>query len=772
MENITSKDIIIHGARENNLKNININIPLNKSNVVIGVSGSGKSSLVYDVIFKESQRAFLENLNLNISSNLIATPADVEKIENLPAAFSVSQHSFNKNPRSTLGTFTDISKYLRSIFSIIINDLYQENLKDNDFSSNNPKSCCSKCNGTGIEYFSDISKIIPDKFKTLNNDALPYFSSSKNTGEFELLKKYCLDVNIPMDKPLNQLSKIKIDQLLYSTSNNSYELRYKNAKGKYRTKKAIFKGAVLVIEENLKDINKPSVYKNIHSFIKVGKCSCCKGLKLNNKLLNYKILNKNISEVENLNLNELLKWLTELSDNYKSDDIEKIVDMISKKINSLIKMKLNYLSLSRTIPSLSGGELQRVRISNQLNNPLIGVMYIFDEPCKGLHHKDLPFIINGIKSLIEKNNTIISIEHNYQFISEMDNIIYMGPSGGTKGGQIISKDEFEKLNDIKQVDYKKRKNKDLIIYKKINKNNLIDFKCTVPTRGITALVGVSGTGKSTLLHSMYNKFQNQDYILQNTFDNTELTQMYLLNQQPIHKNKKSKIVTYLDVFDNIRRMYAEIDLAKTNNFDISYFSFNSDNGKCNKCNGIGEIKMEMSFLQDIYVKCDDCNGTGYNNKVLDIEYKGYNIAEFLNLELQEVVDLIPSNNVLYKKLKILIDLGLNYVKLNQTSMSLSGGEAQRIKLAKVLGKTKNEGVSYLLDEPTTGLSKIDINRLSKLLHKISEKNQVIVIEHNEEFIKSNVDYIVDLGTEGGSAKKDKATEGFYDEIISNSSIGS
>ncbi|WP_170234482.1 ATP-binding cassette domain-containing protein [Macrococcus equipercicus] len=763
-------EIIIRGARENNLKNLNINIPLYKSTVVAGMSGSGKSSLVYNVIYQESQRAFLENLPIQTIGSLIKTPANVDSIKNLPAAFSVSQTSFNRNPRSTLGTFTDISNYLRSLFSILINSMNQENYRDNDFSFNNPKACCAKCNGTGLEYVADLNSIIGDKNNTLNEGVLPYFNSSKKTGEFELLKSYCNDNDIPMDIPFVNLSKKQVEQLLYSEDHKEYNIRFKNAKGKYRTKKSSFTGAYNLVVQSLNDINKSSVYKNIKPYIKLSECSNCNGLRLNNHLLELKILNKNISEVERLNLNELLEWLKNVNEKFMDDNINKLINLIQNKLNPLIEMKLNYLFLDRIIPTLSGGELQRVRLSNQLNNPLIGVMYIFDEPCKGLHKNDIPYLINAFKKLVSKNNTLISIEHNEKFITEMDNVIYMGPSGGYKGGKLLSYEEFYDLNNNPMKKYNKRKFKGFIKYENINANNLSNFKCSLPTRGLTALVGVSGSGKSTLMSMMYDKFRSNDFILKDVSDSEKINQIYILNQQPIHNNKKSKVVTYLEVFDHTRHIYATLEEAKKRDFDISHFSFNSSKGNCNHCGGMGEIQIEMSYLEDIYIKCDRCNGSGYNSKVLEIQYKGLNIADFLNTEVDKLIEIISSKSILYKKLSVLSELGMGYIKLNQASQSLSGGEAQRIKLAKVLGKSKKENVAYLLDEPTTGLNKKDIDRLSGVLHTISKHNQVVVIEHNETFIENTVDYLIDLGLKANTNIEGQALEGHYSDIINKSSI--
>lgn len=765
--------IEILGAKENNLKNLNVEIPLIKSTVVVGVSGSGKSSLVYETLYKESQRAFLEHLSINSTESLIKNPSNVDAINNLPAAFSVSQHSYNNNPRSTIGTYTDFSDFLRALYAYIINCYEKQNYKPNDFSFNNPNSSCNRCQGTGEDYVVDFNKVIPNKKKSLNQHAILFFKGNEKSLEFQTLKRFCDNENIPMDRPFEKLPINIQELLLYGKSNYEYDVKYKTTKSRYKTKTVVFKGAIKAIVDELEFLNTPSVFRGIQKYLNLDTCQICSGLKLNKEILNLKINNYNISEVENLSFIRLNEWLKEIEDSYSatSPNIKDITKTMKMKLDALLTLNIGYLSLSRTIPSLSGGELQRVRIAAQLNNPLIGLLYIFDEPCKGLHRKDIPKIISSINRLLKKGNTIVAIEHNSDFITKMDNVIYMGPTGGINGGNLISKEDY--LDVYSETLYSKEKihTNEYLQLKGITKNNLKNLECSIPKRGLTAIAGVSGSGKSTLLQVIYESIKNKAPINSTVLLGREgISKVYLLNQKPIHNNKRSTVSTYLEISEEIRNLFANLDESQKRKYTSSYFSPNVLGGRCEACNGQGEIKIEMTYLEDMYVPCEECNGTGFKESILEIKYNNKNITEFFNTEVEVLLGMLPKENCIYKKLLILNKLGMGYIKLGQPSMSLSGGEAQRVKLAKVLGKNVERNAFFLLDEPTAGLSNSDINKLAKVLNEISKENAVIVIEHNIEFIQNNADYLIDLGLNAGDSIKDICIEGKLEDVYHLSSL--
>ncbi|MER1999986.1 MAG: ATP-binding cassette domain-containing protein [Lysinibacillus sp.] len=685
----------------------------------------------------------------------------------------MSQHSYNNNPRSTIGTYTDFSEYSRALYAYVINYYEKKNYKPNDFSFNNPKSSCKCCQGTGESYIVDFKKVIPEKKKTLNQHAILFFKGNEKSLEFQTLKQFCDKENIPMDEPFENLPNAIQELLLYGNGDCEYEVKYKTVKNRYKTTKVIFKGAIKAIQEELEFLNTPSVFRNIQKYLILDKCPICFGLKLDTEFLNLKINNYNISEVENLTFRRLKEWLEEVDELHGEalPNIKDITKNMKMKLNALLTLNIGYLSPSRTIPSLSGGELQRVRIAAQLNNPLIGLLYIFDEPCKGLHKKDVSKIVSSINDLTKKGNTIVAIEHNLEFISKMDNVIYMGPAGGTNGGRIISEEEYMSSHSETIFSKERIQTDEYLKLQGVTKNNLKNLNCSIPKKGLTAIAGVSGSGKSTLLKVIYESLKNKVPINSEALlgmDN--IGKVYLLNQKPIHNNKRSTVSTYLEVSEEIRNIFANLEESRMRKYNASYFSPNVVEGRCENCKGQGEIKIEMTYLDDMYVPCEDCKGTGFKESILEIKYKNKNIAEFFNTEVELLLDMLPNKNIIYKKLLILNELGMGYIKLGQPSMSLSGGEAQRVKLAKVLGKNVERNAFFLLDEPTAGLSTSDINKLSKVLDEICKKNAAIVIEHNAEFIQNNADYLIDLGITAGDSVKMECLEGTVENVYHLSSL--
>lgn len=749
-----AKNIEIIGANENNLKSLDVDIPLYESTVVVGISGSGKSSLIYDTLYNESQRIFLENLPFNSSKKSIKIPAKVDSINNLPAALSVSQHSYNQNPRSTIGTFTQISDYIRAIFSFLTRYTHQIILKPNDFSFNNPLSHCDLCKGTGEFYVININKVIPNKNKTLDENAIQWFQGAEKSLEFQTLKTYCTLNKIPMSVPFNQLSEHQKNLLLYDKSNTELTIKYKTVKGRYKSATIEFQGAIAHLESLLESIETPSIYRKVQKYLQSSKCPRCNGMRLNDIFLGYTVNKLNISQVELLNMKELVIWLIEVEELYNDKGLDPIIEIIQKvkgKIQKIQSLKLQYLTLTRTIPTLSGGELQRLRIANQLDTPLIGLLYIFDEPCKGLHVKDIDQIILATNNLLKRGNTVISIEHNTQFISAMQNTIYLGPGAGKHGGTLISKKQYLDSLPIQIHTPVYIKPENFIKLNGVNYNNLQNVDLKVPSRGITAFTGVSGSGKSSMMtvleRSAFNKAPTHCSIVQGV---ENLNRVYRLNQKPIHSNSRSTIVSYLEIFSTIRELFANTKKAKICGYNSSFFSPNVQNGRCEECKGQGEIKIEMTFFEDLYIPCEECNGTGFKPEILEIKYQNYNIYEFLNEDISEIVHLFEPHTKISNILNTLIELGMSYIKLGQPSSTLSGGEAQRIKLAKILGSSVKGNNLYLLDEPTSGLNTADMPALLNALNELSKDNCVVIIEHNIEFIKSCANYLIDFKTSPNS----------------------
>ncbi|MED0986684.1 ATP-binding cassette domain-containing protein [Bacillus paramycoides] len=742
------RQIEVRGARENNLKNINVDIPLYQSTVVIGVSGSGKSSLVYDTIYNESQRIFLENLAVNKGGIAFNRPAKVDIINHLPAAFSVSQHSYNQNPRSTVGTYTNLSDYIRSIFAIIVKFDHQINLKPNDFSFNNPQSACKTCKGTGEYYKVDKRKVIPNPAKSLEENAILWFKGQPKSREFQLLKLYCEQYDIPMNIPFKQLTVIHRNKLLYEESDETFIVKYKTSKNRYKTAEVTFIGAMRELENLMKVSDTPSIWRKIQKYLSVCICPMCKGMRLNQKLLQYKVAGLNFSEVEQLYLQEMLEWLKKINASYVNTNVEGHITELSRKIeqkiNSMIELSLSYLSLNRTIPTLSGGEMQRVRIANQLNNPLTGLLYIFDEPCKGLHVRDIDKILKAISGIVKKGNTVLAIEHNKRFIDEIENKIYIGPVGGKDGGYIVDDEAvsndsvLETPVDISLSDY--------IDIVGVEFNNLQNLNVQLPAFGITAITGISGSGKSSLLTVIEKSIGNQDPLHCTELKGGDfIKRVHRLTQKPIHQNSRSKVGSYLGVLDELRELLAATEISKKRGYTAAYFSPNISQGRCESCKGHGEQRVDIPFLEDIYIACEDCVGTGFKKEILEVTYEGFSITELLNTEINQIIDLFNRDKRIYSKLSRLIELGMGYITLGQPSASLSGGEAQRVKLAKILGEKTLSNCLYLLDEPTAGLSMKDTQRLQSVLNGLAKNNCIVIVEHNIDFVKATAHYVIDMG---------------------------
>lgn len=767
------ENIIIYHANENNLKNIDVEIPLTAFSCITGPSGCGKSSLVYDTIYAESQRNFLESMSGNMYGQKLMDKPKVGEIKNLRPALNVSQQYYNVNPRSTIGTVTDISYYLRTLYALIDSEINDVNVDANYFSFNNPSSCCEHCKGLGEEYIISEELLMPDQSKTLENGGIIYYKGTKTSQNYKYLEALCEYYEIDMSKRISDLSSKEKDVLLYRKEPIEFLIKFKTPKGRTKQKTISQKGVISELEDLLKDIDTPSTFASISKYLTKAKCTCCGGDKLKKEVLNIRIAEKNIAEVEKLSFDKLLNWIGEVESNinklHSEEQIKQLIFDIKRRVENLISLKLEYLTLGRSIPSLSGGEIQRVRLANQLSCSLSGMVYILDEPCKGLHYRDINSIIKVTKSLIEKGNTVIAIEHNKQYITEADKIIELGPVGGPKGGYLIknSKTKNEYVYDIafkESSDAKK-----LICVYGIDYHNLKNVDVKIPYGKITCISGVSGSGKSTLAKVVADSCENQRPINCKKISNiAKIKKVLYVNQQPIGKTPRSTVISYLGIYDSIRQLFASTEKAKRTGLVSSDFSMNVSGGRCEKCQGTGKKKIELTYLPDSYVKCPECQGKRFQDDVLEVKYKGYNINDVLDRPIGEIKELFDDVESIRSILQCMIDIGLDYISLGQMSMNLSGGEAQRIKLAKCLGaKTKGKNL-YILDEPTSGLNSTDVDLLERILLKLNQENEtILIIEHNIEFISHVADYLVDLGKNAGNKGGGTIIQGKPIEVVLN-----
>ena len=494
-------------------------------------------------------------------------------------------------------------------------------------------------------------------------------------------------------------------------------------------------------------------------------CHVCGGAKLRKDVLDYKINGLNYYEVENMELSALNSWLKEF--NYdkvlktKKELVSQLISSMLRKISSLIQLNVGYLCLNRTIPSLSGGERQRIRIATQLTCPLKGLIYILDEPCKGLHYRDIKSIIQSTRELIDNDNTVIAIEHNKQYIASADNVIQLGPVGGPKGGYII--DVKKKKSDYKyKLSFKDTEEaQKYITISDINFRNIKHQNVRIPIGAITCVTGVSGSGKTTLTSVISSCFERKSSTYCKSFEaENTIKRVLRVNQSPIGKTPRSTIVSYLEIYDEIRTLFSKTESAKKKKISASSFSMNVKGGRCECCQGTGLQKIELNYLPSSYITCPECNGKRFLDNILSVTYNGKNIQEVLETPISDIIEIFKDTNKVYSVLSSMIELGLGYLKLGQMSMNLSGGEAQRIKLAKALGVSSKGHNLYILDEPTSGLNEVDIERFENILLSLQENGDtIIIVEHNIEFISQISDYIIDFGTVGGNAGGQVVAEG-------------
>ena len=920
--------IIIRGARENNLKNIDIDIPKNKLIVMTGVSGSGKSSLAFDTIYAEGQRRYVESLSAYARQFLgnMEKP-DVDSIEGLSPSISIDQKTTNKNPRSTVGTVTEIYDYLRLLYARIgtpycpihkkpiksqsieemtnkvlalptdtkiellapvvrgekgthkelldelkkngfsrvringeIINLSEEinlekNIKDNIevlvdrlkvnektrsrifesielctklangkviinnidvqeemlmsenyacpecnfsieeleprmFSFNSPFGACPECKGLGVKLKIDEDILIPDKTKSIMGGAISSFQSGDTLAMYykklgAVAKYYDIDLN----KSINELTKKELNTILYG-SKDKIKFEYHSKSGSTLRSNDYFEGIITNLERRYMETTSNSIREWIEGYMTELECPKCKGARLDDRILSVKIGGKNIYEMGQMSIKELKDFLLQIK---LSNEQREIANLILKEINDrlsfLINVGLEYLTLNRSAGTLSGGESQRIRLATQIGSRLSGVLYVLDEPSIGLHQRDNSKLIDSLKEMRDLGNTLIVVEHDSETMLNADYLIDIGPEAGDKGGYVVAagtpKEVMKNENSITgkylkgelqiEVPKRRRKPKKYIEINGAQENNLKNINVKIPLGVMTCVTGVSGSGKSTLINEiLYKTLSNKLYRSKEKAGKCKgikgiehIDKVVHISQDPIGRTPRSNPATYVGVFDAIRDVFAETKEAKIRGYNKSRFSFNVKGGRCEACWGDGVKKIEMHFLPDVYVPCDVCHGKRYNKETLNVKFKGLSIADVLELRVDEALKIFENIPKIKKGLVTMHDVGLGYVKLGQNAVTLSGGEAARVKLAKELQKRPTGRSVYILDEPSTGLHIHDIKRLLEILQRIVENGDtVIIIEHNLDIIKV-ADYIIDLGPEGGDLGGTVVAFGTPDEISLN-----
>lgn len=731
--------IIIKGAKTHNLKDISLEIPKNKLVVFTGVSGSGKSSLVFDTIYTESQRQLIETFSSFARARMpkLSKPP-VEEIKNISTAIVIDQKRMGTTLRSTVGTATELYTYLRLLFSRCGDQFIGPSFV---FGFNHPLGMCPHCKGLGKQIKVDVSLVV-DKEKTIREGAINHPDYKVDGWHWrELMVMNLFDV----DKKIKDFSEKEIHDLLYAKSipivkphgAGTYQ---KNFEGVIRKLERIYisKGKDELSESRKNAYEKYFVYSD---------CDCCSGSRINEKARSVKINGKTIPDLINMEFIDLYDFLGTI----KGDIAKPMVQKMRQILSHLIEIGVGYLSLNRSVATLSGGESQRVKMARQLDCDLVDIMYIMDEPSIGLHQRDINKLIEMLFKLKEKGNSVFVVEHDPALIKSAEHIIDIGPKAGSLGGEIVYSGTFEGLkksngltaeylNKNDKVNNNRKKWQNSIEINNVSLHNLKNVSTKIPKGVLTCITGVAGSGKSSLINDVFVK-ENKDAVI--------------IDQSPVGKSSRSNPATYIGVFDLIRKEFA----AATNS-NPSLFSFNSK-GACPKCKGLGTISYEMSFMDEVKVTCDECNGKRYTEKVLALKYKGKSISDILNKTIKELVNFFE-NKEIKRKLEILCDVGLDYLELGQPLSTLSGGECQRIKLASELHK---KGNVYVMDEPTTGLHMADIDKLMKIVKNLVENNNtVIVIEHNLDVIK-HADWIIDLGPEGGSKGGEILFEGTPEDLI-------
>lgn len=820
-ENIehTQKDdsvIYLKGARENNLKNIEVTIPKNRLTVVTGVSGSGKSSLVFDTIYQEGKRRYFENANNGAKLNEQIAKPDFDVLQGLTPTISIEQKKGNQNPRSTIGTMSGIWDYLRMLYVSVgktycpycAKELVSKSKTKNGcptcstlfpklntsmLNANTHTGACSECNGLGYTYKIDPTRIVQDSTKSILDGATNYWGKlrgKKLTGNWMVGELYAIakEENINLDTPWNELPTSFIQRILYGSKDKIYTYEYES-KGRIAKIKRPASGAVHHIQRLFREaMSNDTPYLQ---YMKKHRCHSCNGELLSIEARFTSIYGFRFPDLTKLTIRELSNWIQTLPkylNNREQELSRELLYELTTRTNNLMKVGLHYLSSDRTAPTLSGGELQRVRLSNQLGSELTGITYIIDEPSIGLHPRDNSFIIQTLRDLVDDGNTVIVVEHDKETMLSADYIIDVGYGAGHAGGTVIASGSVEELMQdknsitapyLKSIEnYTPQKRRDITKWIELNgccANNLKNINVKFPLNCICSITGVSGSGKSSLV------FESLVPALENSFaEDIQLPQAYqsiegyqqvsgyvLMNQSSVGKSIRSSVATYTNVFDEIRLLFSKTEQSKTLELDETHFSFNSKKGQCPNCMGIGKIKITLPYMADQWITCSECNGRRFQHPILSVNYQGKNIHEVLEMEVVEAVIFFQDNALLKQKLNVLLDVGLGYLTLGQSTAILSGGESQRLKLAKELGGKIKGNMLYILDEPTTGLHFKDIEKLQVAFNKlVQDGHTVLIIEHASEIVNAS-DWVIDIGRESGVDGGEVVAIGTPEQIKAN-----
>ncbi|HHY05709.1 MAG TPA: excinuclease ABC subunit UvrA [Clostridia bacterium] len=921
--------IIIQGAREHNLKNIDVEIPRDKLVVITGLSGSGKSSLAFDTIYAEGQRRYVESLSAYARQFLgQMDKPDVDYIEGLSPAISIDQKGASKNPRSTVGTVTEIYDYLRLLFARIgkvhcyqcgqpisqqtvpqivdqlmtypegtrlqilaplvrgrkgeyqkmfeqirqegyvrvrvdgevreasedfqldknkkhtievvvdriiirphiaprladsletalnltggivsVDILGQEEILFSQhfacidcgisfeeitprlFSFNNPYGACPDCSGLGIKMQIDPELVVPDSSKSLAEGALVPWHRRNAAWYRGILHSVAEQFKISEEIPFKKLSREKQKILLYGSGEQKVRCSYYNNKGELRVFDTVYEGVIPNLERRYRETKSGYVRREIESYMSKVFCPRCQGARLKEESLAVTVQGKNIGEVTSLSVGEALQFFEGLQLTEREEIIARqVLKEIRNRLGFLVNVGLDYMTLNRTARTLSGGEAQRIRLATQIGSSLVGVLYILDEPSIGLHQRDNRRLISTLQSLRELGNTVIVVEHDEETMYAADQIIDIGPGAGVHGGEIVAQGTVEEIKQVKGSvtgDYlsgrkaiplppvRRKPNSKWLVVKGAREHNLKNIEVAIPLNIFTCVTGVSGSGKSTLVNEIIYKTMahklngarakagEHDLITGLEY----LEKVVNIDQSPIGRTPRSNPATYTGAFDSIREIFAQTTEARMRGYKPGRFSFNVRGGRCEACSGDGIIKIEMHFLPDVYVPCEVCKGKRYQRETLEVKYKGKSIAQVLEMTVDEAAEFFQHHTRIYRRLKIMQDVGLGYLRLGQPATTLSGGEAQRVKLATELSRRSNGKTFYILDEPTTGLHLADIHKLLEVLERLVDSgNTVLVIEHNLDVIKM-ADYCIDLGPEGGVKGGRVVATGTPEEICQNS----
>ncbi|MFQ8602837.1 MAG: excinuclease ABC subunit UvrA [Anaerovoracaceae bacterium] len=926
-----AKDIVIKGAKENNLKGIDVTIPRDQLVVLTGLSGSGKSSLAFDTIYAEGQRKYMESLSSYARQFLgqMEKP-NVEYIEGLSPAISIDQKTTNKNPRSTVGTVTEIYDYLRLMYArvgiphcpvcgreissqsidqivellimegegtkltvlapvirqrkgqhdkileriqkegftrvrvdgemkilgedeiklektfkhtieivvdrIKVKDGIQgrlseacelavshgdgliqviadkdgvvqektfstslacpdhgvsiEELEPRMFSFNNPMGACPQCNGLGFIQSIDPDLIIPDQDKSINEKCLiNVFATMEHTSYYwQVIRALAEKYNADMDTPYKDLPKKFKQVLLYGTGEEKLKYVYTNRNGETQNRNHTFEGIINNLERRYRETQSEWIKEKMEKYMRIAQCPVCKGNKLKPELLAVTVGGKNIMEFCDMSVADAIEFVEklELSPTHRTI-AEEIIKEIKGRLTFLANVGLDYLTLSRASATLSGGESQRIRLATQIGSGLVGVLYILDEPSIGLHQKDNEKLLGALRRLTDIGNTLVVVEHDEDTMYAADHIVDIGPEAGINGGYLVAQGNVEDIKNCPEsitgqylsgrkkieVPTERRKgNGKKLEIKGAAENNLKGIDVKIPLGKMVCVTGVSGSGKSSLINEILYKaiaaemYGSKDkpgkYKRINGIQHID--KIIDINQAPIGRTPRSNPATYTGVFTHIRDLFSQLPEAKLRGYGKGRFSFNVKGGRCEACNGDGIIKIEMHFLPDVYVPCEVCKGKRYNRETLEVKYKGKSIFDVLDMNVEEAAEFFQNIPTISRQLNTLLEVGLGYIKLGQPSTQLSGGEAQRIKLASELSKKSTGKTLYILDEPTTGLHFADVDKLISVLDKLVDAgNTVVVIEHNLDVIK-RADHIIDLGPDGGFRGGQIVAEGTPEQV--------